>query len=244
MRILAIETTDKTGGAAVLDDCNILAEKTLDRNQRTAQALAPAIKTLLERVGWSPKDVQLVGVSVGSGSFTGLRIGVTTAKVFAYAVGAEILGINTLEAIALAGSCKTACQSVLHVAVDALRGDVVAQPFSIPSPGQVRSLGRQELLPVERWLERLKPADFVSGPALGTCLAALGATADLSSSGALRLPSGARALDRELWFPRASAVGRLAAMHYAAGRRDNLWTLTPHYCRRSAAEEKWEALGK
>jgi hypothetical protein len=53
-----------------------------------------------------------------------------------------------------------------------------------------------------------------------------------------------RALDRRLWSPRAAVVGRLAARHYARGRRDDLWKLVPYYFRRSAAEEKWDALGK
>ena len=79
-------------------DANLLAELSLDHTQRSAQSLAPAIEALLTQVGWLPRDVQLVAVSVGPGSFTGLRVGVTTAKVFAYAVGAEVLGIDTLEA--------------------------------------------------------------------------------------------------------------------------------------------------
>ena len=280
MRILALETTDKTGSVAALDDCNILAQLMLDQNQRSAQSLAPAMKTLLEQVQWQPKDVQLVGVSVGPGSFTGLRVGVTTAKVFAYAVGADVLGINTLEAIALGGasglieccdgkaannsrgltapgvethhaerwggSCtaapgqqcncrpndepKTGCRPVLHAALDAQRGDVVAQSFAVHSPERVESLGPQELLPAEQWLARLAPGSVVSGPAL----------IRLTD----RLPPGIVALDRVVWSPRASAVGRLAAQYYAAGRRDDLWKLVPRYCRRSAAEEKWEAMGK
>ncbi len=257
MRILALETTDKTGSVAALHDCNILAQLMLDHNQRSAQSLAPAMKTLLEQVQWQPKDVQLVGVSVGPGSFTGLRVGVTTAKVFAYAVGADVLGINTLEAIALGGaedicrtgcqprrtgcqpvpedqtdseSPRTGCQPVLHAAMDAQRGDVVAQSFAVRSPERVEPLGPQELLPAEQWLARLAPGSVVSGPAL----------IRLTD----RLPPGIVALDRVVWSPRASAVGRLAAQYYAAGRRDDLWNLVPRYCRRSAAEEKWEAMGK
>jgi tRNA threonylcarbamoyl adenosine modification protein YeaZ len=100
MRILALETTDKTGSVAAMADGNLLAELTLEPTQRSAQSLAPALQQLLQQVGWQPADVQLVAVSIGPGSFTGLRVGVTAAKVFAYAVGAEVLGISTLEAIA------------------------------------------------------------------------------------------------------------------------------------------------
>ncbi len=230
MKILALETSGKSEGVAALEDCNVLAELALARNQRTAQSLAPAMKELLERVGWRPTDVQLVGVSVGPGSFTGLRIGVTAAKTFAYAAEAEVLAVNTLEAVALACASKTGSQPVLHVAIDAQRGEVVAQSFAIHSAERVETLGPRKLLPADRWLGRLTAGSIVAGPALERLID--------------RLPSGVQAVDRDNWHPRASAVGRLAASDYAAGRRDDLWKLVPHYCRRSAAEEKWEAMGK
>jgi len=231
MRILALETTGKTGSVAALDNCNILAELMLDQNQRSARSLAPAMQALLARVDWSPQDVQLVGVSVGPGSFTGLRIGVVAAKVFAYAVGADILGINTLEAIALGCAADLPdIQSKVSAAIDAQRGEVVAQSFSIHSPDRVEAMGPQELLPADQWLTRLAPGTVVSGPALLRL--------------ADRLPPGVEALDRRDWFPRASAVGRLAAQYHTAGRRDDFWKLVPHYSRRSAAEEKWEVMGK
>ena len=72
----------------------------LDPARRSARTLAPGIRHLLADAGWTPRDVALVAVSIGPGSFTGLRLGVMTAKAFAYAVGAPVLGIGTLEVIA------------------------------------------------------------------------------------------------------------------------------------------------
>ena len=66
--------------------------------------LAPGIAELLKHVAWLPRDVQTVAVGVGPGSFTGLRLGVMTAKAFAYATGAQILGIGTPDAIAAQAS--------------------------------------------------------------------------------------------------------------------------------------------
>ena len=65
MRILALETSDKTGSLAAIADGNLLAELMLDRTQRSAQSLAPAMQRLLHQVGWQPADVQLVAVSIG-----------------------------------------------------------------------------------------------------------------------------------------------------------------------------------
>jgi hypothetical protein len=55
-----------------------------------------------------------------------------------------------------------------------------------------------------------------------------------------RVPQSLKIVDPQFWAPRASTVARLADHYYAAGRRDDVWALLPRYCRRSAAEEKWE----
>jgi tRNA threonylcarbamoyladenosine biosynthesis protein TsaB len=230
MRVLALETTDKTGTVAALSDSNLLEELALEPTRRSAQTLAPAIELLLKHVGWRPPDVQLVGVSIGPGSFTGLRVGVTMAKVFAYAVGAEVFAVDTLEAIAAAAFAPGGATGLLAVAADALRGDVLAQSFAGKPGGVAEPLGPQELIPAETWLGRLAPGVLAAGPALVKL--------------ADRLPPGVEAMDRQSWFPRAAWVGRLAARDYALGRRDDLWRLAPRYFRRPAAEEKWEALGR
>jgi tRNA threonylcarbamoyladenosine biosynthesis protein TsaB len=224
MRILALETTEKTGGVAALDDYNLLAELNLDQTQRSAQSFAPAIHALIEQVGWLPRDVQLLGVAVGPGSFTGLRVGVTAAKVFAYAVGAQVLGVSTLEAIAAAAPDDIAEFSTV---MDALRGDLVVQSFARQPDGSREPLGPQELVSAHAWLARLTPGTVVTGPGLAKL--------------ADRLPSGVTALDPRLWPPTAVAVGRLACRYHGMGRCDDLWKLVPRYCRRSAAEEKWDA---
>jgi tRNA threonylcarbamoyladenosine biosynthesis protein TsaB len=227
MRVLALETTEKLGTVAAMLDGNLLAELTLQHTQRSAQSLAPALLAVLKQVGWQPGDVQLVAATVGPGSFTGLRVGVTTAKVFAYAVGAEVLGVDTLETIAAVAPNDVA---QLAVAVDAQRGQVAARRFARQSDGWFAPLGPQQLIDVESWLSEL-PADMaVSGPVLAKL--------------ADRLPPQVRQLDPCYWPPRASMAARLAARDYSLGRRDDLWKLVPHYCRRSAAEEKREETGK
>ena len=189
------------------------------------QSLAPAVQSVLQQGGWQPKDVQLVGVTVGPGSFTGLRVGVATAKVFAYAVGANVLGVDTLEAIAAAAPPEIAA---LWTVMDAQRGDVVVRSFVRDcADGWLKPAGQQELLPIDAWIGRLVPGDRVAGPILGKI--------------ADRLPEGVLPLNPPAWAPRAGQVARLAARDYAKGRRDDLWNLVPAYVRRSAAEEKWKA---
>lgn len=238
MRILALETTDRIGSVAALSGSNPLLQLALHSGQRSAQALAPAVRDLLEQVGWMPDEVELVAVSVGPGSFTGLRVGVTMAKVFAYAVGAEVLGINTLEAIANAGVAKAKTPLApmregelsgmvrLTATMDAQRGDIVVQSFTGKLGEFLVPEGPQTLVAADPWIAQLSAESLVTGPGL--------------AKWADRLPLGVRTLDQTLWDPTATAVGLLADWHYARGRRDDLWKLVPHYSRRSAAEEKWD----
>jgi tRNA threonylcarbamoyladenosine biosynthesis protein TsaB len=239
VKILALETTDLSGSVAAGDGSNVLLELELNPQKRSAQSLAPAIISLLRQVGWRPADVQLVAVTVGPGSFTGLRVGLTTAKTFAYAVGAEIIGIDTLETIAAnlgvrgEGRGESEQQRAgaspppvieLQVVLDAQRGEVVAGSFSSGEDGWFHPTGPQRLMPIDRWLADLRPGVAVTGPILKK----------LQS----RIPPGIIVLEERFWHPRAAQVGLLAARDYAAGRRDDVWTLLPRYSRRSAAEEK------
>ena len=223
MKILALETTDLAGSVVAMDGYNLLLELELNPKQRSAQSLAPGIKNLLDRVGWKPADVQLVAVAVGPGSFTGLRVGVATAKTFAYAVGAEVLGVDTLETIAQAAPTEIAA---LTAVVDAQRGELVSgDAFVRDAEGWFVPAGEQKLIDIEQWLSSLPPGTVVSGPMLRKL--------------AGRLPAGIVPLDERYWPPWAGNVARLAQHHYAAGRRDDLWKLVPRYSRQSAAEERW-----
>ena len=222
---LALETSELTGSVAVAADGNILAELQLDPRQRSAQSLAPTIQAILAQVGLQPREIQLLAVTIGPGSFTGLRVGVATAKVFAYAAGAEVLGIGTLEAIAAATPTEI---DAVSVAVDAQRGDVVAQPFRRATTGWLETIGDRSLVPLQEWLTRLPPGFAVSGPVL--------------KKWTDPLPPGVTMLDRTFWHPTAANVARLAFRDYLAGRRDDLWRLLPIYSRPSAAEEKWKKI--
>jgi tRNA threonylcarbamoyladenosine biosynthesis protein TsaB len=221
MRILALETTERIGSVAAADGDNLLAELNLEPTQRSAQSLAPTMLALLKQAGWQPGDVQLVAVCVGPGSFTGLRVGVTTAKVFAYAVGAEVLGVDTLETIAAASPDDVAQVSAV---IDAQRGQLVERRFARRAHRRLKPIGSQRLVDIEAWLTELPPGIAVTGPVLVKLVD--------------QLPPHVQTLDSSCWSPRASLVARLAARDHSLGRRDDLWQLVPQYCRPSAAEEK------
>ncbi|HVT28150.1 MAG TPA: tRNA (adenosine(37)-N6)-threonylcarbamoyltransferase complex dimerization subunit type 1 TsaB [Lacipirellulaceae bacterium] len=224
-RILAIETSGRCGSVATLwgdaNEASLIGQAVLTGSQRTAQSLAPAIQQLLASANWSPNYVDLVAVAVGPGSFTGLRIGVTTAKAFAYAVDAELVGVNTLTALA---AQTPPSASPLWTVLDAQRRELFAAKFRVAQRLDIRVERSTAIVPQERWLASLTAGDRVVGPALKRLLALL--------------PGGVVALPEELWQPMATAVGQVAWKVYQAGQRDDVWKLAPNYYRPSAAEEK------
>ncbi len=224
MRILAVETTERIGSVALADGGILLAQLQLPDHLRSAQSLAPAIRQALGQVGWTPQDVQLVAVTAGPGSFTGLRIGIATTKAFAYAIGAEVLGVDTHET--LAWPCPAEVSRLVTV-IDAQRGQVVARLFERNGSGHLLPQTESELLDVDYWLASLVPGIRVTGPILHRI--------------ADRLPEGCDALPQDLWYPSAGSVALLAHRQHVAGRRDDLWQLMPVYSRPSAAEEKHRA---
>ncbi len=219
MRILALETSTMDGSVAALEGEHLLGQLALEPGKRTAQSFAPAIEQQLRRVGWCPQNVQLVAVTQGPGSFTGLRIGVTAAKTLAYAVGASHRS-EYAESHRLAGAAGG--QPVCAV-LDAQRQQVFAAAFQRQGEHFVE-LGEPEIRDVSEWLAGLSADAAVTGPVL----------ARLRD----RLPAGVTVVDPAYWTPQAATVGLVGYLEHQAGKRHDLWTLNPVYYRSSAAEEK------
>lgn len=220
-RLLALETSGRAGSVAALEDDQLLAERALDAARGSAATLAPAIRELLTAVDWRPADVQVVAVATGPGSFTGLRIGVMTAKTLAYAIGAEIVGVDTLDVIAW--QAPRAARP-LWTALDAGRDQLFVAHYVAAAAEQPLPDRPTRLVAADSWFAALHADDWLSGPALERC--------------APRLPSAVHVVESAAWWPTAGAVGELAWSQYLAGVRHDFWSLTPNYFRPSAAEER------
>lgn len=223
MRVLAIETVGTTGSVAALDDERLLAEHQLDPRRRSAQSLAPGIEGLLQTVGWRPAEVELVAVATGPGSFTGLRIGVTTAKAFAYATGCQVVGVHTMQAIAERVPTEIDRFSVI---VDAQRAELFVADFQRARGGTPAGAETTRLLPASAWLEQLEAGQWLTGPAL--------------EKWSSRVVDGVRLVEPALWSPTAAAVGIVGRRNVAEGRGSDLFALAVEYLRRTAAEEQWD----
>lgn len=119
---LGIETSERSGSIAILSSAQqIVQNKLQQQGRKHAQTLVAEVKKLLNQLELSPDQITGIGVSIGPGSFTGLRIGTTFAKTFGYVTGCPVIGIDTFEAIAL--NCPPEI-SETYVISNAQRGDL------------------------------------------------------------------------------------------------------------------------
>ncbi len=101
MKILSIDTSTASGSIALLEDDRLLAELTTCIQKTHAERLLPSIKNLLDSVGIKIEDVDGFALTIGPGSFTGLRIGLAAIKGFAWSLNKPVVGVSTLEALAM-----------------------------------------------------------------------------------------------------------------------------------------------
>lgn len=101
MKVLAIDTTTMISSCTILEDDQIIGDYSVNQEKTHSEALLPMIQELLYRLGMSIQDIDLYAVTVGPGSFTGIRIGMTTAKTLAQVNDKPLVGVSTLRALAL-----------------------------------------------------------------------------------------------------------------------------------------------
>jgi len=225
--LLVLDTSTHRAEIAVLTRGGKMFSASALAARQHGRDLIPGIRAILGRAGVNLADIELVGVGVGPGSYTGLRVGLMAAKTIAYATGAILIGLDTLEAIA----CNAPREATrIATIADAQRGDVyVAEWERDPAGGPIRLTQPCRVEPLLAWLQRLTPSAVILGPGLDS-------TAIRASLPPDRLP-----VDPRSNFPGGGQLIQLALDADAAGRHDDVWKLEPRYLRRSSAEEKWEA---
>jgi len=123
MKVLAFDTSTKKGSVALTDGEKLIAECQQDLDIRHTEQLLPSIDKILNENSWKIGDIEGIAVSIGPGSFTGLRIGLATAKAFAGANNIPLIGVSSLEALA----CNAQPSEYPVVAIlDARRKEVFA----------------------------------------------------------------------------------------------------------------------
>lgn len=247
MNVLAIDFSSKIASVAVLSEGAVLASMTSETLRLSGSESAPASGNLLKQVGVSSMltplvqatieqsglkvaDFRLIALPVGPGLFTGLRVGVVTAKSFAYATQADVIGVNTLEVLAAkAHAANGSHEGPIRVAINAQRQQLFVGQYQFVKAWRVEQIGDNLVVDQQAWLESWADGDLISGSGLKLVRSGIEATE--------RLVQGFQIADEATWECDAVSVGKVAIEHFNNGRRDDPWKLKPLYFRPSAAEE-------
>jgi len=222
--ILALETSGRTGSVAIGTNGKMLAEKQFSGLMRHSAEVFPTIDTLLRKADKTPQDIGEIYISIGPGSFTGLRIAVAFAKTMNLAAGAKIVALDTLDIIAANAFDFLAMgnSSINRVAVilDAKRGQFFTAVYE-------HNGGWEKILP-----DCLMTADEFIRKFSGQtpiCLLGEGLVYYKDKFKA----DGISFFDEDLWTPKASQVFRLGLAKSAAGQFSDPLALQPLYLRRA-----------
>ena len=225
---LAFETSTRTPSVALLDAGKLLGMESLPKNVGATTRLLTVADHILKQNGLTPRDIALISIAVGPGSFTGLRVGVTTAKTLAFAQKCPLTTVGTLDAIAhrLTTDSELAnIQSAKYLAavLNAERGDWFAKRFERQASGWQETSPVRIVTPNE-WIDSLPASTILNGPALQKWTGLL--------------PEGVQLAPESTWQPTAAQTGILGWQKYKRGEISDPFKLLPEYGRLSAAEEK------
>lgn len=228
MLVLGIETATAACTVGLAEEDNLLAEFTLHVPRAHSVRLMPLIAQALQEAGRTPADLSGVAVGVGPGSFTGLRIGLSTAKALAWSLHIPTLAVSTLDSIA-AG--VPPLPGLLLTLLDAKRDDVFAALYRT-GPGGPTPLVAPTLVSiaaVQAWAaQHVQPGEAL-------LLAGDAATLHAAKAG---WPVAPVVLAPEHRLPRGGVVARLGLQMLAQGQITAPVQLSPIYLRPSAAEAK------
>jgi len=248
VNLLAIESATSLVGAALLADNGSAAERSHQEGRMHAESLAPAIEEVCALSGLTVQDIGAIAVDVGPGLFTGLRVGVATAKALAQGLDIGVLAVSSLDILACAADAEAGSDGprTVVVAVDARRGEVftsryrfdgtASDPINVLDPGPAR-LSPPQLVTPDALTQRL--LDIEPGP---------GERVLVVGDGAVRyrhVLADARAghldLLERVSSPSPLTLARLARLRLEAGAElARPADVVPDYRREADARINWE----
>lgn len=217
---LVIETSGSVGHVGLARGNNIVQSARLDPKRRHVRDLSSTVSRLLECESIQLRQLHAILVSIGPGGYTGLRVGLATAKTLAYASQIPLVAVPTFAAIA-AQAPNEARQ--LWIIADALQGQIYHQRFQDRMP-----LDELKIAPVDEWLSWTNRETWISGPGVEMYRH--------------RCACDVRIVEEPIRLPHVEGVLR-AAERFKPLSREELFRIEPLYMRGSSAEEKAKRAG-
>jgi len=223
MNILGIDTATRVCSVAVTRDGVVVGEANIDAGVTHSQKLLVTMEQVLREAGLGKDEIDLVGISMGPGSFTGLRIGLATAEAFAYARKLPLHGVDTL--MGLACNCREEGR-LLSPVIDAQKGNYYQALYQWQG-GVLTCVAPTEIVTVEKLLARIQDRECLL---LGEC------------SKLKDLPGNIEVAAEGIRMPMARSICYLSQRDFDKEQDKKIFGLEPYYIRRSEAEELWEQL--
>ncbi len=221
MKILSVDTSTTSCSVAVVDQDSLLAEITNDREQTHSKHLMDMIHAVLGFSGIAFSDLDGFAVTRGPGTFTGLRIGISSVKGLAAASGKPVVGISSLDALAMQASNYP---NLICPLLDARRGEVYYSRYSFQDGNLQKEIEEQVFSPEKAVVGIDEPCIFLGNGALlyrKTLLSKLGQLAEFA-------PSFQNTV-------RASTVAHLSMNRFKNADTDDIGTFVPYYIRKPDA---------
>jgi tRNA threonylcarbamoyladenosine biosynthesis protein TsaB len=231
MKILGLDTATSCGSIGIIDDDEVIAEYALHREETLSARLLPAIQTLLAEARLDLHEIDGIAVSLGPGSFTGLRVGLSAVKGLALGVERAVAGVPTLDALA----CNLP-YTPYHICplLNARKGEIYAALYKNGVAGHVEQLTPYQALSPAALIKQIPPQETVFlGDGVKVCR-------DLIVE---RLAEKAFFAPLHLGFLRGTTIAELGLKRILKGGRDDISSLVPIYVRPPDAEIK-RAKGK
>lgn len=226
MKILAIDTSNHPMSIALVEGKQLKATTTLNMVRNHSIYVLPTINDLFEKVGWQPVDIDRIVVAKGPGSYTGVRIAVTTAKTLAMTINRELVGISSLKVIAANVPPVTDCLIVPFM--DARRGNAFAGGYRYHNGRLDAAVLPEQHIAFNQLLEGLKEQQD-SVYLVGEMTAKI-------SKNAQPLPENVRLLAPSYALPSSY---HLAMLGQNASVVQDIDAFVPNYLRITEAEVNW-----
>jgi tRNA threonylcarbamoyladenosine biosynthesis protein TsaB len=228
MLVLGIETSTPHTAVALGTEQGIVAGALLGTGKPNHEVVVPAIEHLLEWADLKVSSITGIAVGLGPGLFTGMRVGIATAKTLAQSLTVPIAGLASLDVLAFSARY---CRRLICAAIDAKRGEVF-YAFYRPVPGGVTRQGEFEVGPPAHLTAELeaRPEDILL---VGN--GALVYRRELEEAGKhVDFASAVHA------YPLATALVELAVPRFQREEFDSLYDVKPHYVRKADAQIAWD----
>lgn len=228
MKILAVDTSAMTASVALMSDGRLVAENSLNHKKTHSEKLMPMIDTALRESEIGVEEIDLFAVSNGPGSFTGLRIGVSTIKALAHAMKKPVVGVSTLEALAYN---LFDVRGLVSPIMDARRGQVYNAVYKWEK-GKLKEIIAPRAEALENCLSDFEKEQKVYFLGDGVPVHKEKIKKIMGERAEFALPT--------CLFQRASSVAAIAEIKASCKEVDNYQNVNPIYLRKSQAEREYE----